>query len=71
MFDKWENVRNKVENNRNKVSQPWIIPILIIFFVNVFFTNNVIKCECTCLVGMLMYHSTCMCQYLESCVRRS
>ena len=55
---------------RNKVSQPCIISILIIFFVNVFFANNVIKCECTCLVGMLMCHSTCMCQHLELCVRR-
>ena len=61
MFDKWENVRNKV-------SQPCIIPILIIIcFVNVFFVNNVIKCECTCLVGMLMCHSTCMCRHLELC----
>ena len=57
MFDKWENVRNKV-------SQPWIIPILIIVFVSVFFANNVIECECTCLVGMLI---TYMCRHLEVC----
>jgi hypothetical protein len=56
---------------RNKVSQPCIIPILIIVFVSVFFANKVIKCECTCLVGMLMCHSTCMCRHLELCVSRS
>ena len=57
MFDKWENVRNKV-------SQPCITPILIIIcFVNVFF-QIICKCECTCLVGMLI---TYICRHLELC----
>ena len=41
---------------RNKVSQPYIIPILIIiYFINVFL-QIICKCECTCLVGMLILH---------------
>jgi hypothetical protein len=49
---------------RNKVSQPCIIPIHIICFVNLFFANNMCKCECTCLVGRLI---TYMCRHLEVC----